>query len=311
MALCLPFANTGIALLNTQPFAMKNTDEFVSAVRPTATVDALSAERQRYLLVDHAGAPGLMQELRGRPSLTWASLFEDSREVRALEVAPILVQLPEDRSTLGERDFLAWVYRTCRFSTSVTVLHSAWSRGRLARALKARLDVMLPDKMAVMLRYFDTRTLEPFLRALTPQQQGDFLGIAARWQWLDRAGDLHERTTEQLTTDAWPHRFEIDVVQQNTLIEAGEADALAAQMKGQAPDLCQGAPTAQLHALAVQCLPKLGKLGIEDVRTQTLYCLTALQLGPKFDLQPEWAAVLGRVAAKEVTFEDALKEMQV
>jgi hypothetical protein len=95
------------------------------------------------------------------------------------------------------------------------------------------------------------------------------------------------------------------------LIEAGEADALAAQMKGQAPDLCQGAPTEQLHALAVQCLPKLGKLGIEDVRTQTLYCLTALQLGPKFDLQPEWAAVLGRVAAKEVTFEDALKEMQV
>jgi Domain of unknown function (DUF4123) len=288
---------------------MKNLIDFVAAVQDNARGEAQPGEPMRYLLVDHAGAPGLMQALQRRPSLTWTSLFEDSKEVGALEVAPILIRLPDARANFVEREFLEWLYRACQYSTSVTALHSAWERDRLASALRTRLDMMLPDGMPVMLRYFDTRALESLLRVLTAEQQGQFLGVASRWQWLGRAGELHQRHTEQLTTDPWPHRLEIDVTQQNALIESGEADALVAQMNAQAPDLCRHEQRADLHALAERCASKFGPLGIDDIRTQALYCLTALELGSDFDSQPGWAEVLARVAKKQISFEAALGEM--
>ena len=290
---------------------MTNLDDFLSAVQGAATDETPAGEQVRYLLIDHAGAPGLTQALRGRYFLSWTSLFEGSTEVGALEVAPILVQLPSHRMTSSERDFLQWLYRKCQFSTSVTALHSTWTRDSLEHALKIRLDAVLPDNLPVMLRYFDTRTLESLWRVLTAEQQKQFFGFASCWQWLDRAGDLHQWHTEQLTNDSWPARFEVDVTQQKALIESGEADALAAQMAAQAPDLCHVKQRAELHALANRCRAKFDALGIADIRTQTLYCLTALQHGLDFDADPRWAEMLGRVGRKQLGFEAALIEMGV
>jgi Domain of unknown function (DUF4123) len=290
---------------------MTTDDDFYLAVRGTAPGRHLPPDLRHYLLIDHAGAPGLLAELRRAHGVSWWSLFADSKEQGAIDVAPILVYLSDDQSTLSERDFLRWVRRNCEFSTSAAVLHSAWAPDELIAALKRRLDVLLPDRMPVMLRYFDTRVLESLLQVLTSVQREQFMGVASRWHWLDRAGQLKGQDVEQLQADAWPHPFELDVAQQNALIDASAADALAEQMNTQAPDMCQSKSRAELHALAARCLTKFGKLHIEDLRTQTLYCLTALQLSSDFELQPGWAAALDSVTKKTISFEAALKEMGV
>jgi hypothetical protein len=161
------------------------------------------------------------------------------------------------------------------------------------------------------LRYFDTRVLESLLRVLTAPQQQAFTGVASRWCWLDRAGQLQALEAQQSQADVWPQNFELSPSQQNALVEAGEGDALVEQMVTLAPDLCQNKARAELHVLTTGCLTKFGKLHIEDIRTQTLYCLIALQLGTKFDLEPVWADALERVAKKQCTFAEALNEMGV
>lgn len=290
---------------------MTSEAEFFLAARSALDGQQASHHERHFLLIDHAGAPGLIAELRRRSGVSWWNLFDDSKEHGALDVAPILIQLREDRSTADERGFLSWVHRACKFSTSVIVLHSTWTPEPLVAALKRRLDVLLPDRMPVMLRYFDTRIFESLLQVLSEPQCEQFVGVGSCWYWLDRAGQLQTRASRQLETDAWPQQFELDVAQQNALIEAGSADALVEQMTTQAPDMCRGQTRAELHAVASRCLPKFAELHIEDNRTQTVYCLAALQLGAAFESQPEWAAILKRVAGKTLTFEGALKEMRV
>ena len=300
-----------IVQLTHAPSAMTPANDFIQVIRGDRT-DALRTSEQRlYLLVDHAGAPGLVAELRRRVAIPWSSLFDDSTEQGALAVAPILVHLPDACANQSELDLLVWLRRACELSTSLTVLHSTLEHDNLASALKRRLNAQLPDHMPVMLRYFDTRILESLVQVLSPAQRNEFLGIASRWQWLDRAGCLRRLDADQLQGDSWPHRFEFDVTQQNALIEASTADALVEQMQAHAADLCRAKTRAELHALAEQCVPKFDRFAIEDIRTQTLYCLTELQLGPAFDMQPAWAAALERVAKKQVGFEAILEEMGV
>ena len=78
----------------------------------------------------------------------------------------------------------------CGESTSLTLLHSSLAFEALAQRLKYRLDVLLPDGLPAMLRYFDTRILESLIQVLEPDQRNHFLGIAYCWQWLDRGGDM-------------------------------------------------------------------------------------------------------------------------
>ena len=242
-------------------------ENFCSAACGRAPSDNRSNDPNCYVLIDHAGAPGLLVELRRSPAIHWWSLFDESKEQSALDVAPILAKLPHARPRSSADEFLRWVHRTCEFSTSVIVLHSNWTPGVLAAALKRRFDVVLPDHVPVMLRYFDTRVLESLLCVLAEPQRDEFMGVASRWYWLDRAGQLQTRPSRELQADPWPQRFELDVEQQNALIDAGHADALVERMNAQAPDLCQGTPRAELHSLATLCLAKLDKLHIEDART--------------------------------------------
>ena len=113
----------------------------------------------------------------------------------------------------------------------------------------------------------------------------------------------------QLQADLWPSPFQLDESQQNALITASEADTLVQQMRHGAPDLCHGHALATLHAIAGHCITQLDRLGINQMAARTLYCLTALQFGPTFADQPNWEEALGRVAKKQISFMDALKEL--
>lgn len=290
---------------------MTHLEDLAVTIRSSSSLEKLPENVFVYLLVDHSGAPGLVTALRRRPPLRWSSLFADSKEEAALDVAPILISVVHKFADPMEREFLRWMLRACELSTSLTILHSTLDHDVLAKALKKRLDVQLPDRMPVLLRYFDTRILESLLTVLTAAQSKNFSGLASRWQWLDRAGQLQVRESTQAAADGWPNNFEFDVAQQNALIDAGQADALVEQMQLQAPDVCQTTTRAQLHAIAEECAAKFERLSIEDIRSQSLFCLTAVHLGPEFDKQARWVDALARVGKKQVSFEAVVAELGV
>lgn len=271
-------------------------------------LDAVSAQSaasatRLYALVDHAGAPGLLDRLHERPQTHWLNVFTASGEEISLDAAPLLLDL----ETISQKAWLQWLHFACRESTSLTLLHSSLELPALAECLKRRLEVLLPDNVPALLRHFDTRTVESLLQVLEPEQCKTFFGIAACWQWLDRAGEVRHYESEQLPDDLWPSPWKIDEKQQNAMIDTAEADALVQQMQNHGMELCAGHSRASLHALARSCVAQAAQFGIDGMPARTLFSLLALQIGTDFHEQAEWAALLARVRRREISFEDAVK----
>lgn len=274
--------------------------EAVSGLRP-------SPDHFLYALVDHAGAPGLVNRLHDYPTTPWANLFSGSREELAIEAAPLLLTLPAPLKIC----WLPWLHTACRESTSLTLLYSRADAQILVNGLKKRLDVMLPDNVPAMLRYFDTRILESLLQILEPEQRASFLGIASRWIWLDRAGNLQNLEAVPTPEDQWPSPFLFSEQQQNSMIDAAEADVLVQQMLMHGRDLCEAYSRADLHALTSNALNSAKEVGIEGMASQTLFGLACLQLGLDFMQTPDWMEALERVHKKEISFEEAIKQKEL
>jgi hypothetical protein len=254
--------------------------------------------------VDHAGTPGLLNRLLGRPATRWVNLFSGSPGESAVEAAPLLLDL----QTPWQLAWLQWLQDVCRESSSLTLLHSALDLSALARSLKRRLEVMLPDGVPALLRYFDTRILESLYQTLEPEQKKSFFGIAACWQWLDRAGNLQQFFTEQWPADSWPDLFVFSEKQQNAMIDAAEADVVVQQMQRHGMDLCTGHSRAALHRLARECLVKANQFSIEGASARTLFALAMLELGADFPMKPQWRDLMALVQQGRIKFEDVIRQ---
>lgn len=251
--------------------------------------DAPSGSERVFALVDHAGCSGLLARLSQSPSLRWISLFQDSTESNAIEVAPILVDLGGvDLPALGAKRMLAWLSQACKASNAVLVLRSTWALEELATALKRRLDALLPDDMPVLLRYFDTRVFVSLMQTLDAPQKAAFCCIASQWWWLDRGGRLCEMSTLHHAEDALYGSITFSDAQQAQLIDSCEADAVAQEVVRTAPDLCSGLSHGQLHELVSDCLLAAHGHGITSLPMQSLFCMVALEHGVGFHEQTPW-----------------------
>ncbi len=257
-----------------------------------------------YALVDHAGAPGLLNRLHDYPTTPWVNLFSGSREELSIEAAPLLLTLQPPLKSW----WLPWLHTACLESTSLTLLYSSIDPQILVNGLKKRLNVMLPDDVPALLRYFDTRILESLLKVLEPEQRGEFLGIASRWIWLDRAGKLQTLKAVPTSEDLWPSLFIFSEQQQNLMIDTADVDVLVQQMLTHGWDLCATHSRAQLHELAYSALANAKEFGIEGMPSQTLFALACLQLGLNFTKEAKWAALLHKVRNREISFEDAIQQ---
>jgi len=290
---------------------MSNADRVIERMSKTAS-GVPEGGLCLYALVDHAAAPGLVAQLRQWSSIRWRSLFEGSREARALGVAPILIRLGTNpQASAAGRVVLAWLLDRCAFGNAMLLLHSTWTLDALAPALVRRLDARLPDDMPVMLRYFDPRVFAALVPVLTDRQRADFLAVACRWSWLDRAGSLQIRDADApQDVDPMKEALTLDAAQEAALIDAAEADAVALEIRKQAPDLSGQRTAAALHALIRACLPAVHRYGIGDVRQQALFCITAVHAGPRFHEEPAWQQALEGAQRDGRPFAQVLQEME-
>lgn len=266
-----------------------------------------------YALVDMSGLPQLGSYLHQMPTLPARNLFESTNEHAARHVAPVLLGLgalqqpmhPQARCTLD------WLLERCRHNHALTLMRSPLKLNDLAEALIKRMDAELPDRMRVLLRYFDTRVLVALTHVLQGEQAKAFFGVADLWCWLDRDGVLQRLATAihpdaaQMTAP-WP----LSAVQESQLLDAAEPDAVIQLMKQVAHDVCSQTAPGVLHATVRSCLPEAKSRGVDDPREQALFCLTELAHGPRFYAQPKWQAAWANLDEDGSGFLGVLQRME-
>lgn len=257
-----------------------------------------------YCLADHAGMPGLLRELDAS-GIAWTSLFDGSRERNALEVAPLLFPLDEE-SNKEYSHLLRWVEEHGTYTSSMLLISSSLNKAELSRRLAQRLDARVSEQMNVMLRYFDPRIFEALLTVLNESQRGVFLSVADCWWYFDRSGTEMRQTAKYELVDRFEAPLVLTAEQEFALLDASEADQVAAQLREMMPDQYLQIPLPQQHAFIMRHMAAARAVGVVATHELSLYCGLALLYGEDFALTPHWQQLLQRVGSGQVSLSDAV-----
>ncbi|WP_172425486.1 DUF3304 domain-containing protein [Candidatus Dactylopiibacterium carminicum] len=148
-------------------------------------LDTHSADTSLYLLADTSAIPASeLSRIAGTaPAL---DILTRATPIWRECAAPILLQLPRF-SGCTANTWQAFAARW-QYANALVLIEGALSHATLCHALHARTEAMLPDAIAVLLRYFDTRVLPVLLTTLETSRRAAFLSIASTWLYADRYG---------------------------------------------------------------------------------------------------------------------------
>jgi hypothetical protein len=183
-----------------------------------------------YLLVDHAGMPGLQRKLT-HTNVEWASLFEGTTQANALSVAPLLIRIGSSSQRLCGDVFLSWVCERGAYSSSLIIVASQLTIRELSVRLTARLDAKISDDMDVLLRFFDPRVFEQLVRCLTDEQRNVFLSPASFWWYVDRRGELQAVQAQFSNDESFVSPLILSSPQEHELVDASEPDQVEEQLR--------------------------------------------------------------------------------
>lgn len=250
-------------------------------------------ENQLYCLADHAGMPGLLDELK-RYDVPHASLFEGSREARALEVAPLLIGLDVEAHKQYSH-CLQWLAEHGTYTSSMLLLSSPLPLAELSRRLAQRLNARVSEEMEVMLRYFDPRTFEGLLTVLSVDQRDTFLSVADCWWYPNRSGAMMQTSSTYTSADRFESPLALTADQEFALLGASEVDQVAAQLRAMMPDYYRRVPLPEQHGFLVRHMAAAGETAIVATHELSLYCGLALLYGEDFASSPQWKVALEQV----------------
>ena len=280
----------------------KNLDLHAFAKKLASAPDALPL----YCLADHAGMPGLHRELI-RAQSEWRSLFSGTREEGALAVAPILFRI--DPGTAAQRGVLTWLSEHGTFASALLFVASSLEIDQLANRLAQRLDARISEEAEVLLRFYDPRIFEQLLKALSPSQKQEFLSCANTWWFVGRTGGLHEVSAEFQMADSFSPPLRLSANQEFALLDASENDQVIEQLKTALPDLYSALPPSERYEFVTRHVTAAQHLKISATHELALYCAVALTTGDDFASIPLWDEILCKVSAGEVSFADAVAQI--
>jgi hypothetical protein len=256
-----------------------------------------------YLLVDHAGVPGLHRKLGSL--VEWENLFQGSRESAAFAVAPILILLGSSSAVKLSSLFIRWISENGALTSSLIILASPEPIDIVKKRLTDRLDVKLSEGMEAMLRFYDPRILEQLSKIMSPHQAERFFSPGCKWWYVNRGGKLAEVASSFRLGDEPYSPLSLSQDQEEALLNALEPDRIlyllletAPQLESKLPDDRYKFITEKLHAAL--------DFGITSTVELTLYCTIALLCGIDFETHPYWSEALAGVRMQRITFSQAV-----
>jgi hypothetical protein len=267
-------------------------------------------EGQLYALVDHAGIPGLAKKLT-KINADWVSLFEGSRDEGALEVAPLLFPIFEDKDLFSWKALFNWISEEGLYSTSLLFMVSPLPMRELAGRLALRLDGALPDGMEIVLRYFDTRIFEQLLITLSKDQKDSFLGVANCWWYVDRGGQTQKAIAEFYKEDSEFIPLTFDSIQEAEMLDASEPDQIAGLLQECVPNEYAGLKPADRHTFILRNMEVAKHFGINAAHELSLFCALALLHGETFKDEEGWSQIMNKVQAGRISLTLAVENAEI
>lgn len=256
-----------------------------------------------YFLLDHGGLPGLRQKL-SESSTAWVSLFDETKEVGALDLAPVLIMAGSNRRVQIANGLLEWLGRKSTYTSTTIVLSSPLPIDLMRMRLKARLDVRLSEDMDAMLRYFDPRVLENLGRVLTVEQSSAFFNLAQAWWYIDRVGQLSKIDSEFHLEDDFSPPLALTQTQEFDLIELSETDQAFYLIKKNFPLALTHLPPHGQYIFLQKKIEAAKKLGLDSVLKYVLYIVVPILEEEKFVNTSSWQCFLDKLRRNDFDFSE-------
>jgi hypothetical protein len=290
---------------------MAISEKNVVAMLSQETEDERANGLSRWVIVDSASYAAAWPELRSlvNPSAI-SSLFDDTPFARDEAVAPMLIHLD------GVNDSaLAHLVKIAVEYPAVVWLKTRMAQKALLDSLRAKLRAEIHNERAVTLRYYDPRVLPVLVQILRPDQQGILGADIDEWLWLDRQAILKSWIPEPHRTSERDDPFfrrvlSLSDAQVNTLLAASFPDRVVNLLVQDNATLLRPFNAPSRHALVVAAITRARTFDLESEFDCATFVTLALQLGPTFEAQNDWAPLLSRVKSKEMTLSDALEQWE-
>lgn len=257
-----------------------------------------------YLLIDHAGMPGLHREIK-KHRVNWVSLFDETKESGALAVAPILILVGRNSSMSISNALVQWISERADDGSSVIMLASSLETSQLQAQLAKRLDIKISENMDALLRFFDARIFEPLMAVLSPEQMELLCSPAKKWWYVDRVGRLVGIDREFECTEGDFQHLELNEKQEFALINASEPDQVLYLLIKAMPQLGVLMPKNKYGFIANNIF-LASRLGLNSVSDFVLYSAMVVLRGRDFEVLPYWKSALENVRTKRISFADAV-----
>lgn len=268
-----------------------------------SSFDALPAPAvgvHRYLLINQAALKGQRALFSSLSKFECRPLFGQSDAACRDGATPFVLRVdPATRI----RPIIQELADAACYACALTQIDTPSDIQTLTDALTRRCEVLLPDGVAMLLRYFDTRVFMSLLDVLSPEQVDSFLSCASDWWYSDREGAmLPAGRTVRTAGDAFSPPLTLSVAQEHAMIEASEPDAVIDLIASSGRHQLFDIPYPQRYPIVADLVYRARQWGLEQIPDFAAFVTIALSTSNDFDLLPPWNELLPRVQAGELTF---------
>lgn len=281
----------------------------------------------RYILVNPAALPPLARTYTS--IIQQSGIHGESASLLNLDLScgqdgatPFLFAVGCDASTRGNATaWLEKLFAHARHQCALHIIDSSYSARDLAHHLTVCTDARTEDGLNVMLRYFDTRVIQPLAGIATPEQWAAFTACAHRWWYASRwdqfiplpmpASMDAPDNTENSAAESAAMPWQLSAEQDQALIDAGEADAVIGLLHHRSHAIAQlgDFTPPQLYQHVRHYIAQAKSWGITQPPDHATYCHMGMILPPDFAQQQPWTQLLPQVKSGAITLTQALERV--
>lgn len=260
-----------------------------------------------YLLLDQSALPNFASFWSAIIANPWAPVL-GNRAQQPDGGAPLLIDISAIGASIPLQRLILSLGDQAKYANCLSLLQSDSSCAHLAESLRLRAAAELTDRLAVVFRFFDTRTMPLLPRLLTPEQYAAFLACARTWHYVGRDGDVQPLPPAAEHAGAvYESPLVFTAEQERMLIEDGVPDAVIDCLLDQRHPALQGLNPWQQYDRVSGLIDTACRCGLTDVLDSLQYCYAAFEHGDDFAAMAPWADRWADVRSGRISLELALQ----
>lgn len=191
----------------------------------------------------------------------------------------------------------------------ISCLASVLEMSELAARLKRRLDVVLPDEVDCVNRFFDGR-VSPHLHAcLEDEQRAAFFSVSEHWLVLGHDHAWQSLECHFAEQDPFSGPLLVSAKQEAYLIDHCYPYALIEHFERTDLDLLDSVPVEQRYQFFLNAIQTAERFGIERSCDIALFCTLSMTRGVSFYEEAPWPEKLIAVKTGRASLQDVLKSI--